>query len=442
MADPLSVSASIVGLVTIADIVFSRTLHYGKAVSHAKEDCRILSEGVQALSEVLHSLYLRTLRLDTENSNEREPTSYRPQLVESCHRMLLRMKIKLEKRDPTKDHLGKTEATMRKLRWPFSATETKELVEEIERHKSTISLALSADTLSRVEEVLSVQQKVHDDIREIKTSLTGRRTFETQFLSFVSEQEQAKIFDFFGNVDQANRHLASKSLRHPGTGLWLLQADEFQGWIKGDRPRLWLSGIPGAGKTVLASAVVEEVWANHTDSSKALAYFYCDYKDALSQDPVKILGSLAVQLACQNADSFELLQELFQKYNTSTGAGVRPDATTMADVITEMSKTFHDVFIVVDALDECGKNAEEVTRVLSSLEGRCIKIALLSRNESEIRRVLRGFEKIPIAARRSDLSLYVAAEIDKRIKDEKLNLRNLSLKEDIMESLIDGADGM
>jgi hypothetical protein len=36
----------------------------------------------------------------------------------------------------------------KKLQWPLSISETKELVAEVERHKSTLNLALTADGMS------------------------------------------------------------------------------------------------------------------------------------------------------------------------------------------------------------------------------------------------------------------------------------------------------
>ncbi|KAF2143360.1 uncharacterized protein K452DRAFT_357690 [Aplosporella prunicola CBS 121167] len=261
--------------------------------------------------------------------------------------------------------------------------------------------------------------------------------------------KKSKTFvGFFGSIEPTQRHNTSMSLRHPSTGLWLLQADEFQAWLRKDTKRLWLSGIPGAGKTVLASAIIEEAEKYVNDSSKAVSYYYCDYKDEKSQDPVNILGSLVTQLAQQNPDSFDLLRQYYRHCNPKSKAPVSPDVPGLIDVIRKMGTVFEDVSVIVDALDECGKKTAYLTKTLA---GMCstigaennLKIVLLSRDEEEIRQCLApNFTHLRIAAQSGDLELYVAAEIDKRMKDGRLGIRNLKLKEEVMERLVKDADGM
>src|SRR2546429_5774739 len=43
--------------------------------------------------------------------------------------------------------------------------------------------------------------------------------------------------------------------RQEGTGLWLLNSDEYKIWIKEEKRTLFCPGIPGAGKTMVSSIV-------------------------------------------------------------------------------------------------------------------------------------------------------------------------------------------
>ncbi|CAL8585027.1 hypothetical protein XPA_010607 [Xanthoria parietina] len=45
--------------------------------------------------------------------------------------------------------------------------------------------------------------------------------------------------------------------REDGTGQWLIESPTFQNWLSGSHPTLCCTGIPGAGKSILASAVVD-----------------------------------------------------------------------------------------------------------------------------------------------------------------------------------------
>ena len=47
------------------------------------------------------------------------------------------------------------------------------------------------------------------------------------------------------------------------------------------------------------------------EPDNASAYFYCDYKDRETQDPVNILGSIAKQIAIHDIRSFTKLEEFY-----------------------------------------------------------------------------------------------------------------------------------
>ena len=65
----------------------------------------------------------------------------------------------------------------------------------------------------------------------------------------------------------------------------------FQKWLHTRNSKLWVYGIPGAGKSILAGAGISEA-LQLSDERHGIAYFYCDYKDANTQKPLNILGSL------------------------------------------------------------------------------------------------------------------------------------------------------
>ena len=113
--------------------------------------------------------------------------------------------------------------------------------------------------------------------------------------------------------------------------------------------KLWLSGIPGSGKTILASSLVEET-AQASNPSRALAYFYCDYKDVEKQKPVQVLGSLAAQLARQNESAFAILQEFYDTCHPQDRI-INPELSMLTDKLRAITNCFDDVSIIVDGLD-------------------------------------------------------------------------------------------
>ncbi|OCK86049.1 hypothetical protein K432DRAFT_399786 [Lepidopterella palustris CBS 459.81] len=104
----------------------------------------------------------------------------------------------------------------------------------------------------------------------------------------------------------------------------------------------WLSGRSESGKTILSSHAVRmtrELFPSATDT--ALAYFYCSADTSVSQQPIKILGSMVTpQLfytftflslaACKSPYSFILhLQIPIHTTTSSQSPGPKPHTLTM-----------------------------------------------------------------------------------------------------------------
>jgi hypothetical protein len=100
--------------------------------------------------------------------------------------------------------------------------------------------------------------------------------------------------------------------------------------------------------------------------------------------------------------------------------------------------------IIIDALDECGNDRSKVVELLASLntDNFNIKTLFTSRLETDIELYLESYEKISIAATSSDLKLYVASEIESRSRKKLLRTRDPDLKKEIMDRLVEGAEGM
>ncbi|KAH9231747.1 hypothetical protein K456DRAFT_428414 [Colletotrichum gloeosporioides 23] len=113
-----------------------------------------------------------------------------------------------------------------------------------------------------------------------------------------------------------------------------------------------------------------------------------------------------------------------------------------------MAESFEQVYMVIDGLDECQDNTEEVVDALCEIARSSdeISMALLSRNEDNIRVRLQhpeaDFANEEIAAHKEDITEYVTSEVQQRIDSKRLRIQDLSLKGEIVDGLVDGANGM
>ncbi|PMD65633.1 uncharacterized protein K444DRAFT_183935 [Hyaloscypha bicolor E] len=327
-----------------------------------------------------------------------------------------------------------------RLKWPLKKERTKELLLEIGRHKATMTLAMSARQWTALLHVLAGQDDIRGGMEGIRLSLEADRAERRKIVISV---ERRKMLDLLGRVDARKWQDSNIRLRQPGTGVWFTDGAEFKTWLSTNDSKLWINGIPGAGKTILISSIIQEIEKN-IESSHGLAFFYCDYKDPETHSPATILGALARQLILQNERCFTQLTQFYQDHTTDSHTHRDPTPEELCELISTISMYFQTTMIVVDGLDEITNNRADVTRLLRSLntQGGQVKTLFASRPEVDIGYELEYFNQVSIAAMSTDLRLYVASEIERRTREKKLRIRDPSLKDHIMTTLVNGADGM
>ena len=434
MADPLSIAASIAGLSQLAETVFHALLKYSKSVINAKTMVQNLAKEVRNVSGLLQNLSLLSADLE---ASEDKLLAFQDSQVVLWRQTLSKIEKVVDKAD--QDFQGnKLQSTLRRLKWPLSRDETESLLAELSRHKETITLALAADTLAKLVENLGLQRKVHEDIKEMRDSLQRLRDVQSRL---ELDQKRQKVIDFFLRLNpQSNLH-TSLQLRQPETGQWLTNSHAFTKWKTIENSRLWLSGIPGSGKTVLCGLVIEETLQLCSETT-ALAFFFCDYKDPQSHRISNILSALCVQLALQNGAAFDLLEAYYQSLHPEHGMKRDPETSHLLSLISRMAETFERVFVVIDGLDECGEHTSAVVDHLKSLAAGSlvVNMALFGRSELDLHNELNeNFEHIEIAAHTKDIELFVSAEMASR---KQLRRLDSTLAKDIRDTLVTGARGM
>lgn len=437
MADPLSIAASIAGVVTLADLVFARLYKYTKAAKDAPDNVRDLASQVNSLGGLLNSLSRLARALDGEPFD----ATLRMEHIDACNFILSKLDKKLQRAEKDLERHGHFDRFERRLKWPFSSSEVKEIKTELSEHEAKIGLALSADTMSGLLLSLSYQNDIRDTTAEILGHAQEIRKITTRI---ERNSERTKILDFFLKHNPQENYDMSLGLRHPRTGLWLLRHPAFQNWLNSSGSKLWLRGIPGAGKTVLAASVIEAALGKSSEKV-GVAFYFCDYKTEDTWKPSNILSAILAQLALQREDAFQELESFYQRLHPSNGLARSPGNTELTMVLSKVTERFEKVFVIVDGLDECAQHTTAVVEDLASYandhDNLCT--ALLSRGEDEIRfRLEEDFEKLEIAAHSEDVAEYVSSEIQERLRTGRLRISDTELLADIKQQLVDKAQGM
>src|ERR1044072_1546253 len=120
--------------------------------------------------------------------------------------------------------------------------------------------------------------------------------------SKLDKKEDGEILNWLTPVEYGAQQSEFLRRRQPGTGQWLLKSTEYQSWLNSGKQTLFCPGIPGAGKTILTSIVVDDLPRRFQSETKiGIAYLYCNFRRKDEQKIEDMLASLLKQLAeCQS----------------------------------------------------------------------------------------------------------------------------------------------
>jgi hypothetical protein len=172
--DPLSLSASIAGLIMITNSIVTNGFKYLPEFKQSDETIRSLFNEVNLLFGTLHSLQNIATRLEHEQSSI--PHTTRIHHINACDKTLRKVETQLEKVAAKRNTI--TDRTRQRVVWPLSKAETKSLLLEVERQKTSLNLALSVDEMY-IEFLLPLGEQLANmghfpQVRPVKCSCVAR----------------------------------------------------------------------------------------------------------------------------------------------------------------------------------------------------------------------------------------------------------------------------
>lgn len=222
------------------------------------------------------------------------------------------------------------------------------------------------------------------------------------------DTERQKILTWVSSMNFLDKHHDISDTWNPGTGEWFLNTDAFQQWESSVGQVLWCPGIPGAGKTVLSSLVINHLRAHQLHEpvgTVGVAWVYLNYKDP--QSPDAIFLSLIQQLAKFSTKLYAFLKSSYKNDPES-----HPSARQFISNIHDMMQEFSKIFIIIDALDECSESFQNsLLNKIALLQEKCLaNILITSRDhiqDSITFSDLKDVQTIHIHASDADITKYV-----------------------------------
>ncbi|KAF3129066.1 hypothetical protein TWF703_009096 [Orbilia oligospora] len=262
--------------------------------------------------------------------------------------------------------------------------------------------------------------------------------------SRLDRKDDLEVLDWFTPIDYTSQQTDYLNQRQQGTGEWLLNSTEYKNWLTADinKKVLFCPGIPGAGKTILTSIVVDDLTTRFSKLKIGLAYIYCNFRRKDEQKIQSLLASLLKQLALTSTQS-DLPEAVKEIYQRNTEKRMRPSIDDIFRALQSVSKEYERVFIIVDALDECqtSNNCREIfLSKLFQLQSNCgTNLFITSRALPEIMKKFGSVdaEVLEVRAHKEDVRNFLEAQISSSGEQLLIDCR-----EEIKDEITNVVDGM
>lgn len=418
--DPINSTASLDALFQLAEGVIGLCRFYIRAAKDAPSDLRVILMEITALKVLLDNLQFLT-EMDSKHGNQSifDTLLQDEGPIKGCASSISELeKLFPPLVKPLSGSKQKLKELLTTLSWPFKQEKAKRILQEISLFKATISLALTIDHYQDIKKIRQETKEIH---------------------AILDEDQRGKVYTWLRQTDASPIHNRACSQYESRTGDWILCFPEWENFINAKHRCLWIYGIPGAGKTILASHLIEVIQRCKIPRGQkyGLAYYYC-YFGHNQEEAVPILKWFLDQL-CRQAERIPM--SLFQLYKD----GREPNLIELLGCLEAVLQGYDKAYLIADAIDE-SKPRGDTLRVLRDLatDARFNKIQLLvtSRLYIDIEQVLQEFsESISMSNEEvtTDIKHFLQASM---LSNPKFRRWEPKLLEETQEALALGAKGM
>ncbi|KAK4059226.1 hypothetical protein Trihar35433_11113 [Trichoderma harzianum] len=425
MSGPLNVSTSVVAVLQLA----ATATQYLKDIKHGSADRSRLRDELRSTVCLLEMLQDR---LEDSNDLPDSENTLMPQsisLLGGADGPLHLFSQVLEEIIAELMPQDRLRQLSNPFTWPFDKKRVAELLTRLERSKSHFSLVLQNNI---VDLVRLANLKLDTISNKVESSEAKSRDGDSQ-----------KIIQWISPLSFRSRHVNVLDSVQPGTGIWLLEHATFRDWVKSGTGTLWCPGIPGAGKTSLASLIINHLEQEPPQENTFCSFIYCDYNQRSAQTQVSLLSSILQQIL-QNYSGDFLPSEVVTLYNQHQKYKTHPTLAQITEILGKLISTFETFHVVVDALDECAESEEDALRFISAVSslGSSVKILCTSRSSSIFDAYFSAAARIEISAQQADITTFITACLQDQVRLSKHVVKDASLKDDIIGAIIQESQGM
>ncbi|KAF4812486.1 Vegetative incompatibility protein HET-E-1 [Colletotrichum siamense] len=424
--------SGIIGIIGVAGQILATCTKLGLNWRDAPDDAKKFKSEVDGLQKTLWETYNHLIQNpDFITAFEGKHSSVLSSLAAPSNSddsaLLFTCKEELE--DVLKSlqkRLGGSRFGWERLKATFSNEKTQSAIENVQRRCQDINSKILIDNTT-----LAVNTNL--EVQSTRKELTERHL----------DEKKRKILDWITPIDFAAQQIDNLERRQDGTGKWLLESPEFQTWIKEDRKTLFCPGMPGAGKTMLSSIVIEYLQQEFDeDLTVGIAYLFCNFRRHDEQKPRELLASILKQLYWAMPTGLNDVEKIYEKHKSPTGYTPMSTPEVIA-CLRSVTSCFDKVYILLDALDECrgdeGYRDELLKTVLGLSKTASVNVFATSRHIPEIESHFDDATSVEIQATDEDVMNFLDGHI---YKLPQVVRKNGELQREIKHIIVQAVQGM
>ncbi|KAG2010381.1 ankyrin repeat domain-containing protein 50 [Coprinopsis cinerea AmutBmut pab1-1] len=221
-----------------------------------------------------------------------------------------------------------------------------------------------------------------------------------------------------------------------GTLSWFLTADLYKSWKQGGNRIIWGTGIPGAGKTVLASRAVHDLeeYKNTVKGKICVLFAYCRYSERLPVN--EILEALVKQFLECDPSLVSIVEPIYSHHKLRK---TRPSQAELLALLQQLEQHFEVVYYVIDGLDEALVDTQfDLIQAVNALRGR---FALTSRPLKRLESGLPATKFYPVTPNATDIKLLVIQKINRNPHFRAL-LEKYGCRDQLIRRILNKSSGM
>ncbi|PKX95976.1 ankyrin [Aspergillus novofumigatus IBT 16806] len=439
--DPLSLSVSLAGILPLIATVITTSKRYIDTVRSARKSIATLVVELEALQSNVTNLQ------DLLKGDELKGSAVRFHKTSVLLACSAACEAKLRSLCKTLGQESNGKGI--RLLWPFTEKEHQKTIQEVRNFTNWMQFALSVNgcrLLSRTsDDVLKLIRQQLEQFRAIQTLEADT----LRILDFVQDQKRAiqvnteresrrSILDWVSTLKHDQKHQLIQASRAPNTGTWILHENEFIRWRGDSSPSnvLVCHGIPGSGKTNLASIIIDELLNSSSTEASPVAFFYFDHQDHSTQGTSEVLCCMLRQLLEKLPAIPSPVAELFQK---SGHKGQMP-LHECERLLTDIASGLRCTYLVLDGLDESEDRKSLLQSIKNIIQSHQVRLLVTSRPHiPDLVDLFQQHPNIRIEAHEEDLKTYLYRELD---QGGIYDIADQDFANRLVQNLTQGAEGM